>query len=135
MCCSIAAGSIAVPLVELVPLRTERQQAGAVALMDRICRSLPPRAVVMVVKSPNYNDLVQPVHAFCGVPESDWKAIRAEVEKASLLEAEWGWTPPKRIFDTIRDAAAKQKQPISSPPPDSTGTSVPPPLRGTGDGA
>lgn len=65
---AVVAGSIAVPLATLVPLRTERQQAGAVGLVQRICRSLPPHAAVIVVKSPDYNDVVQPLHAFCGVP-------------------------------------------------------------------
>jgi len=51
------------------------------------------------------------VEAFCRVPESDWKAIRSEVEQISLLEAQWGWTPPKRIFDAVRDAASKQRVP------------------------
>jgi hypothetical protein len=64
----IAAGTIAVPLAELVPLREERQQAGALGLIQGVCRSLPPHAAVIVVKSPNYNDLVQPLHSFCGVP-------------------------------------------------------------------
>jgi len=27
------------------------------------------------------------------------------VEQISLLEAQWGWTPPRRVFDLIRDAA------------------------------
>ena len=49
------------------------------------------------------------VEAFCRVPESDWKKIRAEVEQISLLEAQWGWTPPKRVFDVVRDAATKQR--------------------------
>jgi len=49
------------------------------------------------------------VEAFCRVPESEWMRIRAEVEQISLLEAQWGWTPPKRIFDVVRDAAAKQR--------------------------
>jgi hypothetical protein len=49
------------------------------------------------------------VEAFCRVPESEWKKIRAEVEQISLLEAQWGWTPPKRVFDAVRDSAAKQR--------------------------
>jgi len=56
------------------------------------------------------------VEAFCALPESEWMAIRGDVEKISLLEQEWGWTPPKRVFDQIREAAGKQKQPISQPP-------------------
>ena len=49
------------------------------------------------------------VEAFCRLPESEWTAIRAEVEQISLLEAQWGWTPPKRVFDAVRDAATKQR--------------------------
>ena len=59
----------------------------------------------------------QGVDAFCALPESEWLGIRHEVEKISLLEQEWGWTPPKRVFDIVREAALKQKQPISQPPP------------------
>src|SRR5438094_1716751 len=59
------------------------------------------------------------VAAFCALPESEWQAIRHDVEKISLLEQEWGWTPPKRVFDQIREAAGRQKQKISDPPPPS----------------
>jgi len=31
--------------------------------------------------------------------------IRHEVEKISLLEQEWGWNPPKRVFEQILEAA------------------------------
>ena len=58
----------------------------------------------------------QGVNAFCALPESEWQAIRHDVEKISLLEKEWGWTPPKRVFDQIREVAMRQKQPISQPP-------------------
>jgi response regulator RpfG family c-di-GMP phosphodiesterase len=61
------------------------------------------------------------VAAFCALPETEWLRIRTEVEKISLLEQEWGWTPPKRVFDQIREIAAQQKQPISNPPPSSGG--------------
>ena len=56
------------------------------------------------------------VDAFCALPESEWMGIRREVERISMLEQEWGWTPPKRVFDQIREAALRQKQPISQPP-------------------
>ncbi len=58
----------------------------------------------------------QGVNAFCALAEAEWKAIRHDVEKISLLEKEWGWTPPKRVFDQIREVAMRQKQPISQPP-------------------
>src|SRR5207302_1059851 len=58
----------------------------------------------------------QGVLAFCAIEEQEWLQIRSEVEKISLVEQEWGWTPPKRIFEQIREAATKQKQPISQPP-------------------
>src|SRR5947207_8170828 len=61
----------------------------------------------------------QGVSAFCALPETEWQAIRHEVEKISLLEEEWGWTPPKRVFEQIREAAGRQKQKISDPPPPS----------------
>src|SRR5207253_250156 len=53
------------------------------------------------------------VNAFCSLPESAWQAIRHDVEKISLLEQEWGWTPPKRVFEQIREVAARAK---SNPP-------------------
>src|SRR5437016_7183606 len=56
------------------------------------------------------------VAAFCALGEQEWLRIRSEVEKISLVEQEWGWTPPKRVFEQIREAASKQKQPISQPP-------------------
>jgi len=68
---AIVAGCIAVPLLELVPLREERQQSGAVAMIEDVCRALPPRAAVIVVKSPDYNDIAQPVHSFCQVPVAE----------------------------------------------------------------
>ena len=58
----------------------------------------------------------QGVDAFCALPEAEWQRIRTEVEKISMLEQEWGWTPPKRVFEQIREVAARQKQPISQPP-------------------
>src|SRR5437660_263125 len=57
------------------------------------------------------------VEAFCSISEADWLHIRAEVEQISLLEAQWGWTPPKRVFDLIHDAAQKQKARNDPPPP------------------
>ena len=56
------------------------------------------------------------VAAFCAIEEQERFRIRSEVEKISLVEQEWGWTPPKRVFEQIREAANKQKQPISQPP-------------------
>jgi response regulator RpfG family c-di-GMP phosphodiesterase len=58
----------------------------------------------------------QGVAAFCGLPESEWQAIRQDVEKISLLEQEWGWTPPKRVFEQIHEVAARQKLPLSPLP-------------------
>jgi response regulator RpfG family c-di-GMP phosphodiesterase len=50
----------------------------------------------------------QGVQAFCSLPEAEWQRIRHEVEKISLLEQEWGWTPPKRVFEQIRELAPRQ---------------------------
>jgi response regulator RpfG family c-di-GMP phosphodiesterase len=55
------------------------------------------------------------VEAFCSLPEAEWIGIRLEVEKISLLEQEWGWTPPKRVFEQLREAAIRQKS--NTPPP------------------
>jgi len=61
------------------------------------------------------------VNAFCRLPESEWLKIRGEVEQISQLEAQWGWTPPVRVFDALREAAMKQRvaegRPVSNPPP------------------
>ena len=84
------------------PYRKAQGHDAAVAEMKRVSGTqLDPRCV----------------EAFCSLPEAEWTGIRREVEKISLLEKEWGWTPPKRVFDIVREAAMKQKQPISQPPP------------------
>jgi response regulator RpfG family c-di-GMP phosphodiesterase len=83
------------------PYRKAQGHEAAVAEMKRVAGSqLDPQGVA----------------AFCSVAEAEWMAIREDVEKISLLEKEWGWTPPKRVFDQIREAASRQKQPISQPP-------------------
>jgi hypothetical protein len=48
------------------------------------------------------------VEAFCHVPEDEWLRIRGEVEHISLLEAQWGWTPPRRVFESLREAARQK---------------------------
>src|SRR6266850_1749472 len=83
------------------PYRKAQPHAAALTEMQRVAGTqLDPRGV----------------EAFCGIAESEWLRIRHEVEKISLLEQEWGWTPPKRVFEQIREAASKQKAPISQPP-------------------
>ena len=54
------------------------------------------------------------VDAFCKIPLEDWMRIRREVEQISQMEQQLGWTPPRRIFDIVREAAVKQ-QSISNP--------------------
>ena len=84
------------------PYRKAQSHDAAVLEMQRVAGTqLDPRAVA----------------AFCSLPEAAWMDVRRDVEKISLLEKEWGWTPPKRVFDIVREAALKQKQPISQPPP------------------
>ncbi len=84
------------------PYRRAQPHAAAVTEIQRVSGTqLDPRVV----------------DAFCAVPESDWVSIRGEVEQISLLEAQWGWTPPRRVFDLIHDAASKQKAARSDPPP------------------
>src|SRR5881275_3367412 len=78
---------------------------------DRPYRKAQPHEAAVVEMQRVAGTQLDPdgVAAFCRVPESEWMRIRAEVEQISLLEAQWGWTPPKRIFDVVRDAAAKQR--------------------------
>jgi HD-GYP domain-containing protein (c-di-GMP phosphodiesterase class II) len=84
------------------PYRRAQPHAAAVTEIQRVSGTqLDPRVV----------------RAFCAVPESEWVSIRGEVEQISLLEAQWGWTPPRRVFDLIHDAASKQKAARSDPPP------------------
>ncbi len=85
------------------PYRKAQAHDAAVAEMQRVAGTqLDPRGV----------------EAFCSLAEEEWTCIRRDVEKISLLEKEWGWTPPKRVFDIVREAALRQqKQPISQPPP------------------
>jgi HD-GYP domain-containing protein (c-di-GMP phosphodiesterase class II) len=83
------------------PYRKAQSHAAAIAEMQRVSGTqLDPAAVA----------------AFCALPEEEWVAIRKDVEKISLLEQEWGWTPPKRIFEQIFEAASRQKQSSSQPP-------------------
>ncbi|TMA29107.1 MAG: HD domain-containing protein [Deltaproteobacteria bacterium] len=89
------------------PYRKAQSHDQAITEMQRVAGTqLDPRGVA----------------AFCGLPEAEWQAIRRDVEKISLLEQEWGWTPPKRIFEQIREIASRQKQPISDPPPHVSGS-------------
>ena len=84
------------------PYRKAQTHDAAIAEMKRVAGTqLDPRGV----------------EAFCSLPEEEWKGIRRDVEKISLLEKEWGWTPPKRVFDIVREAALKQKQSSAPPPP------------------
>jgi response regulator RpfG family c-di-GMP phosphodiesterase len=74
------------------PYRRAQPHAAAAAEIQRVSGTqLDPRVV----------------GAFCAVPETDWARIRGEVEQISLLEAQWGWTPPRRVFELIHDAAQK----------------------------
>ncbi|GAC1347433.1 MAG: response regulator [Myxococcales bacterium] len=87
---------------------------------DRPYRKAQPHAVAAAEIQRVAGTQLDPevVAAFSRVPDADWLRIRAEVEQISLLEAQWGWTPPKRVFETVRDAATRQRGgPISSPPP------------------
>jgi response regulator RpfG family c-di-GMP phosphodiesterase len=89
------------------PYRKAQSHDQAIAEMQRVAGTqLDPRGVA----------------AFCALPEAEWQAIRQDVEKISMLEQEWGWTPPKRIFEQIREIASRQKQPISDPPPHASGS-------------
>ena len=83
------------------PYRKAQSHDAAIAEMRRVSGTqLDPSAVT----------------AFCALPEDEWVAIRRDVEKISLLEQEWGWTPPKRVFEQIFEAASRQKQSTSQPP-------------------
>ncbi len=85
---------------------------------DRPYRKAQPHAAALTEMQRVAGTQLDPqgVQAFCSIPEEEWLRIRHEVEKISLLEQEWGWTPPKRVFEQILEAASKQKQPISQPP-------------------
>jgi response regulator RpfG family c-di-GMP phosphodiesterase len=75
------------------PYRKAQPHAAAVAEMKRVAGTqLDPQGVT----------------AFCDILEKEWDAIRAEVENQSALERGWGWTPPKRVFDRNREAAARE---------------------------
>ena len=88
------------------PYRKAQPHEAAVAEIRRVAGSqLDPKAV----------------EAFCNLPESVWLGIRGQVEQISQLEAQWGWTPPVRVFDAFREAAIKQRaeqaKAASTPPP------------------
>src|SRR5205085_729758 len=64
------------------PYRKAQAHAAAITEMQRVAGTqLDPHVVA----------------AFCAIPEEEWLSIRGEVEKISLLEQEWGWTPPRRV--------------------------------------
>jgi response regulator RpfG family c-di-GMP phosphodiesterase len=74
------------------PYRRAQTHAAAVAEIRRVAGTqLDPKVV----------------DAFCEVPEDEWLRIRGEVEHISLLEAQWGWTPPRRVFESLRETARK----------------------------
>src|SRR3989442_5039376 len=84
------------------PYRRAQPHAAAVTEIQRVSATqLDPRVV----------------QAFCAVPETDWARIRGEVEQISLLEAQWGWTPPRRVFDLIHDAAKQNAVRADGPLP------------------
>jgi len=85
---------------------------------DRPYRKAQPHAAALTEMQRVAGTQLDPqgVQAFCSIPEEEWLQIRHDVEKISLLEQEWGWNPPKRVFEQILEAASKQKQPISQPP-------------------
>src|SRR5947209_3630763 len=68
---------------------------------DRRYRRAQPHAAAVAEILRVSNTQLDPrvVDVFCSVSEADWMHIRAEVEQISLREAQWGWTPPKRVFD------------------------------------
>jgi response regulator RpfG family c-di-GMP phosphodiesterase len=78
------------------PYRKAQSHEAAVAEIRRVAGSqLDPRLV----------------EAFCAVPLEEWTRIRREVEQMAHTEQQWGWTPPKRVFDVVREASMKQRAP------------------------
>jgi len=77
---------------------------------DRPYRKAQPHGAAIVEMQRVAGTQLDPqgVQAFCSLPEAEWLRIRHEVEKISLLEQEWGWTPPKRVFEQIQEIAARQ---------------------------
>ncbi len=77
---------------------------------DRPYRKAQPHAAAIIEMQRVAGTQLDPqgVQAFCSLPEAEWQRIRHEVEKISLLEQEWGWTPPKRVFEQIRELAPRQ---------------------------
>ena len=65
---AVAAAIAVIPAVHVVPVAGVHEQASGVAAINRICDSLPSHAAVWTIPGPVETRLIQPVHAFCGVP-------------------------------------------------------------------
>ena len=91
---AVAAAVAVIPAVHLAPVAKVHEQATGVAAISRLCDSLPPNAAVWTVPGPEETRLIQPVHAFCGVPvgQSPPHARREVMEQAKRTAAVQGRT-------------------------------------------
>jgi hypothetical protein len=64
----LVAGIVAIPAQQTVRLIDVREQAGGLSAIGRVCASLPSHAVVWTIAGLVETGMVEPVHAFCGVP-------------------------------------------------------------------
>jgi hypothetical protein len=65
---ALAVAVAVIPAVHLAPVAGVHEQASGLAAIGRVCDSLPPHAAVWTIPGPVETRLIQPVHAFCGVP-------------------------------------------------------------------
>jgi len=85
------AGAIVAMLVfawqALAPIKDVQVQGGGVAMIEGVCKALPPHAVVYTIASPAATQLLEPIHAFCNVPVAQAPPLvsRGVVRQASLL--------------------------------------------------
>jgi hypothetical protein len=91
---AVAAAIAVIPAVHLAPVAGVHEQASGVAAINRVCDSLPPNAAVWTIPGPEETRLIQPVHAFCGVPvgQSPPHARREVMQQAKRTAAAQGRT-------------------------------------------
>jgi hypothetical protein len=93
---ALVAAIVALPAVHLGPVVSVHEQAGGVAAINVICDALPDDAAVWTVPGPEETRLIQPLHAFCGVPvgQSPPDASADVMKKAKRTAAAHG----RRLF-------------------------------------
>jgi hypothetical protein len=113
---AVTAAIVVLPAVHLGPLARVHEQARGVEAMNRICDALPDRAAVWTIPGPEETRLIQPVHAFCGVPvgQSPPHARRDVMQKAKRVAAGQG---RRLVLISTRPRPLARAAGLDAPPP------------------